>query len=64
VYVLTSNSRDTITMSVYARQQLVEFQEVGYGSAAATLLFLTVALCTVLYIMVGRVSLEAKGSGT
>ena len=38
-----------MTMSVYARQQLVDFQEVGYGSAAATLLFLIIALLTVIY---------------
>ena len=34
IYVLTSNSKDTMSMSVYARQQLVDFQQVGYGSAA------------------------------
>ena len=32
-----------MTMSIYARQQLVDFQEVGYGSAAATLLFVVIA---------------------
>jgi trehalose/maltose transport system permease protein len=34
IYVLTSNARDTMSMSVYARQQLVDFQDVGVGSAA------------------------------
>lgn len=58
VYVLTSNSKDTMMMSVYARQQLVDFQSVGYGSAAASLLFFIVALCTVVYIVVGRVKFE------
>lgn len=58
IYVLTSNSEDTMTMSIYARQQLVDFQEVGYGSAASTLLFFMVALCTVLYITLGRVKFE------
>jgi len=29
-YALTSNNKDTLSMSVYARQQLVDFQEVGY----------------------------------
>ena len=32
IYVLTGNSRATASMSVYARQQLVDFQDVGYGS--------------------------------
>ncbi|MEM6666539.1 MAG: sugar ABC transporter permease [Pseudomonadota bacterium] len=57
IYVLTSNSRDTMSMSVYARQQLVDFQEVGYGSAASTLLFLIIALLTIATIMVGKVNL-------
>lgn len=57
IYVLTSNSVDTMSMSVYARQQLVDFQEVGYGSAASTLLFLIIALCIALYITLGRVKL-------
>lgn len=54
-YVLTGNSRYTATMAVYARQQLIEFQDVGYGSAASTFLFLVVAAFTVVYITAGRV---------
>jgi trehalose/maltose transport system permease protein len=58
IYVLTSSSKDTMSMSVYARQQLVDFQQVGYGSAASTVLFLMVALCTAAYITLGRVKFE------
>lgn len=58
VYVLTSNSKETMSMSVYARQQLVDFQQVGLGSAASTVLFLTVALCTALTVTLGRVRLD------
>ncbi|OKL42331.1 carbohydrate ABC transporter permease [Pseudovibrio exalbescens] len=58
IYVLTSNSADTMSMSVYARQQLVDFQEVGYGSAAATLLFLIVAVMTTITLMAGNVKLS------
>jgi trehalose/maltose transport system permease protein len=43
-----------MSMSVYARQQLVEFQDVGYGSAASTVLFLIIALCTLAYLYLGR----------
>jgi len=57
IYVLTGTREPTMTMSVYARQQLIEFQEVGYGSAASTFLFFIVALLTVLYIVLGRVKL-------
>ena len=58
IYVLTSNSRDTMSMSVYARQQLVEFQDVGYGSAAATMLFLLIALFTIVFLTTVRVKLD------
>ena len=60
IYVLTSSSKDTMSMSVYARQQLVDFQQVGLGSAASTLLFLMVALCTALYLTLGRVDLDGE----
>lgn len=55
--VLTGNSRATVSMSVYVRQNLVDFQDVGYGSAAATVLFLTVALVTAMVITLGRIRL-------
>lgn len=57
IYVLTTNARDTMSMSVYARQQLVDFQDVGYGSAAATLLFLVIVGVTIATLMLGRVRL-------
>jgi trehalose/maltose transport system permease protein len=57
IYVLTSNSRDTMSMSVYARQQLVDFQDVGYGSAASTLLFLIIAILVIITLTAGRVRL-------
>jgi trehalose/maltose transport system permease protein len=58
IYVMTGNNKDTMSMSVYARQQLVDFQDVGYGSAAATLLFLIIALFTVVYLTLGRFGRE------
>ncbi|WP_322090883.1 carbohydrate ABC transporter permease [Dongia deserti] len=61
IYVLTGNNPATTTMSVYARQQLVDFQDVGYGSAAATSLFLIVAIATAIVITVGRVNVSATG---
>ena len=59
IYVLSANARETMTMSVFARRQLVDFQDVGYGSAASTLLFLIVAGLTIAVIMLGRVRLES-----
>jgi trehalose/maltose transport system permease protein len=49
-----------MSMSIYARQQLVEFQDVGYGSAASTLLFLIVAVIAVLYLYLGRRQMEVR----
>ena len=53
IYVLTGNNKSTMSMSIYARQQLVDFQDVGYGSAAATMLFLIIAVFTVVYMTAG-----------
>lgn len=58
IYVLTPNSEQTISMSVYARQMLVDFQEVGAGSAASTLLFFTIAVLTAVYLVAGRVKFD------
>jgi trehalose/maltose transport system permease protein len=58
IYVLTGNNKSTMSMSIYARQQLVDFQDVGYGSAAATMLFLIIAVFTIIYMTVGRVGQE------
>jgi len=57
MYVLTGNSRSAASMSVYARQQLVDFQDVGYGSAAAIFVVLVIALVTALLVTFGRVRL-------
>ncbi len=58
IYVLTSNSKDTMTMSVYVNQYIMEYQKVGEGSAAATLLFFIIAGFTALYLMLGRVKFD------
>ncbi|GGJ02860.1 carbohydrate ABC transporter permease [Neoroseomonas lacus] len=63
MYVLTGNSAATASMSVYARQHLVDFQDVGFGSAAATGLFLVIAAATVLLVTLGRVRLGAAEDG-
>ena len=57
IYVLTANSRETMSMSIYARQYLIEFQDVGTGSAAASLLFAVIALVVAVMVTIGRVRL-------
>jgi trehalose/maltose transport system permease protein len=61
VYVLTPNSPESATMSVLARQQLVDFQQVGYGSAASTVMFFLVALLTAVYLTLSRVRPREEG---
>jgi trehalose/maltose transport system permease protein len=58
VYVLTSTTESTTTMAIFVRQQLVDFQDAGYGSAAATLVFFIIALVTALYLTAGRLRLD------
>ena len=58
IYVMTGNNKSTMSMSVYARQQLVDFQDVGFGSAAATMLFVIIAVITAVYMTAARVGRE------
>jgi trehalose/maltose transport system permease protein len=58
VYILSSGSSANATMSVYARKYLVDYADVGYGSAAATvLLFFIVFLC-IIYVPFNRKKLQ------
>ena len=58
IYVMTSNSQATATVSVYARQQLIDFQDVGTGSAASLLIFVLVGLVSVAYVALMRPAVE------
>jgi len=60
IYVLTPNSTQTKTMSVIARENLIDFDKFAYGSAQSTLLFLIIGLCVLLYIWLGRVDLTGE----
>lgn len=59
IYVMTATTPHTMSMSLYARQQIVEFQDVGAGSAASTLLFFSVALLTILLLGMTRFRRDA-----
>jgi trehalose/maltose transport system permease protein len=54
IYVLTSNSEATISISGYARDQMVSYQEMGFGSAASVLVFMMVAGIAACFLYVGR----------
>lgn len=60
IYVMTSNSVSTISMSGFVRREIVDNNYVGYGSAASTVLFLIIAACTLVYLKVSRVDLGGK----
>ena len=60
IYILTANSRETMSMSIYARQYMIEFQDVGIGSAAASLLFGVIALVVAVMATIGRVRLATS----
>ena len=60
IYVMTSNSVDTISMSGFVRREIVDNNYVGYGSAASTVLFLIIAACTLVYLKISRVDLGGK----
>ncbi|RWX59496.1 sugar ABC transporter permease, partial [Mesorhizobium sp. M2A.F.Ca.ET.039.01.1.1] len=58
IYVLTPNNVQTKSMSIFARENLFEFDKFAYGSAASTLLFLIIGLLTIAYIRIGRLTFE------
>ncbi len=58
IYVLTPNNDRTRTMSVFARQNLFDFDKFAYGSAASTLLFLIIAMLTISFIWATRMNVE------
>jgi len=60
VYVMTGATDATITLSVFAQRELIGFQDIGYGSAASTLVFFIIALLTALYVMATRLDLGGQ----
>lgn len=62
IYVLTPNSKATKTMSVIARENLIDFDKFAYGSAQSTLLFALIAVFVSAYIWLGRVDLSGDKS--
>jgi trehalose/maltose transport system permease protein len=58
IYVLTPNNTQTKSMSVYAKENLFDFDKFALGSAASTALFVILATFTILYMWLGRVDLS------
>jgi trehalose/maltose transport system permease protein len=55
-YVLAASNQNIMTVSIYARDRLISFQELGVGSAASTWVFLLVALVAI--ILIGALRLD------
>jgi trehalose/maltose transport system permease protein len=45
-------------MSVFARQQLVDFGALGYGSAVTMMVFLIIGIFTAAYVVALRVEVD------
>jgi trehalose/maltose transport system permease protein len=59
VYILSSGNSANATMSVYARKHLVDYADVGYGSAAATALLFLVVFLGIIYAPLNRKKLQS-----
>ncbi|MDP9811972.1 trehalose/maltose transport system permease protein [Rhizobium tibeticum] len=59
-YVLAGSNEKVMTVSIYARDRLISFQELGVGSSASTWVFLLVALVAI--IIIGALRLD-KAAG-
>ena len=58
IYILTGNNETTISMSGFVREKMMANGYVGEGSAASTVLFLIIGLCTVLYMKLSKTNAE------
>ncbi|MDR0968453.1 MAG: sugar ABC transporter permease [Holosporaceae bacterium] len=59
VYILSSGNSANATMSVFARKHLVDYADVGFGSAAATALLFFVAFMSIIYAPMNRRKLQS-----
>ena len=58
IYVLTANGSTTISMSGFVRREMVEYGNMGYGSAASTSLFVIILITAIIFIKLARVKLS------
>jgi trehalose/maltose transport system permease protein len=62
IFVLTSNSSSTISMSGFVRREMVDNGNLGFGSAASTSLTLIIFITAVLFLRAARVKLSEESS--
>jgi trehalose/maltose transport system permease protein len=61
-YVMKGNAPETMTMSSYARQQMIDNAQFGMGSSVSVLIFLVIMMFTVAYMTLARVNVERTRS--
>lgn len=54
IYIMTGTNAQTISMSGFVREKLIANGYAGEGSAASTVLFLIIAVCTLVYMKFTR----------
>ena len=62
IFLLTSNSSSTISMSGFVRREMVDNGNLGYGSAASTSLTIIIFLSALLFMRAARVKLSEESS--
>jgi trehalose/maltose transport system permease protein len=60
--VVKGNAPETMTMSIYARQQMIDNAQFGMGSSVSVLIFLVIMMFTIAYMTLSRVSLQRTPS--
>ncbi|MBI0446191.1 carbohydrate ABC transporter permease [Deinococcus sp. DB0503] len=57
-YIVKGNAPETMTMSIYARQQLILNSQFGFGSAISVMIFLIIMIFTAIYVTSLRVKFD------
>jgi trehalose/maltose transport system permease protein len=63
-YVMTGNKTSTASMSVYARKQLIDFQDFGYGSAVSVVIFFIIGFFTIIYMNFSKADFSGGEAST
>lgn len=50
IYIMQGSNENTASVSIYARQQMIDFQEIGIGAAASVAIFMLISIFIVIYM--------------
>ncbi len=51
IYIMQGSNESTASVSIYARQQMIDFQEIGLGSASSVAIFILISIFTIGYML-------------